>query len=332
MERINGYLDLTSILNVKKSDDIDEFLAYLKENNSSVKVVKFCSKHDEVIAYLKENDSSVKKVNFYSGQSDIFENSIDQFVFSFEYNGLTYYFKFDSLSNSLNELICYYISKDMGLDSVFYDLAIVGGFTGNLSKDYKVKNAKYISGEEIINSVDKMVDAYKYNNLRGIWHCLEVYFKDYPNMQEIVAKLMMKIVKLFIFDLITGQEDRHEENWGVVIYENGDVDLQPIFDNSRSLEDDPEFVYYGLSLEGNSISENDKMIQEFLSVSSSEFSDILPNYLWVIGEENINKIFKLIEEQINCEIPPNIKRYYINVFSINYNFFKNLLDDLKTRK
>ena len=161
---------------------------------------------------------------------------------------------------------------------------------------------------------------------------MEVYFKDYPNMQEIVAKLMMKIVKLFIFDLITGQEDRHEENWGVVIYENGDVDLQPIFDNSRSLEDDPEFVYYGLSLEGNSISENDKMIQEFLSVSSSEFSDILPNYLWVISEENINKIFKLIEEQINCEIQPNIKRYYINVFSINYNFFKSLLDDLKTRK
>ena len=79
MERINGYLDLTSILNVKKSDNIDEFLAYLKENNSSVKVVKFCSKHDEVIAYLKENDSSVKKVNFYSGQSDIFENSMLQF-------------------------------------------------------------------------------------------------------------------------------------------------------------------------------------------------------------------------------------------------------------
>lgn len=309
MERINGYLDLTSILNVKKSDDIDEFLDYLKESNSSVKVIKSYTKHD-----------------------DILEDSIDQFVFSFEYNGLTYYFKFDSLSNPLNELICYYIAKDMGLDSVFYDLAMIGGFTGNLSIDYKVKNAKYISGEEIINSVDKMVDAYKYNNLRGIWHCLEVYFKDYPNMQEIVAKLMMKIVKLFIFDLVTGQEDRHEENWGVVIYENRDVDLQPIFDNSRSLEDDPEFVYYGLSLEGNSISENDKMIQEFLSVSSSEFSDILPNYLWVIGEENINKIFKLIEEQINCEISPNIKRYYINVFSINYNFFKNLLDDLKTRK
>lgn len=309
MERINGYLDLTSILNVKKSDDIDEFLDYLKESNSSVKVIKSYTKHD-----------------------DILEDSIDQFVFSFEYNGLTYYFKFDSLSNPLNELICYYIAKDMGLDSVFYDLAIVGGFTGNLSKDYKVKNAKYISGEEIINSVDKMVDAYKYNNLRGIWHCLEVYFKDYPNMQEIVAKLMMKIVKLFIFDLVTGQEDRHEENWGVVIYENGDVDLQPIFDNSRSLEDDPEFVYYGLSLEGNSISENDKMIQEFLNVSSSEFSDILPNYLWVISEENINKIFKLIEEQINCEIQPNIKRYYINVFSINYNFLKSLLDDLKTRK
>ena len=309
MERINGYLDLTSILNVKKSDGIDEFLDYLKESNSSVKVIKSYTKHD-----------------------DILEDSIDQFVFSFEYNGLTYYFKFDSLSNPLNELICYYIAKDMGLDSVFYDLAMIGGFTGNLSKDYKVKNAKYISGEEIINSVDKMVDAYKYNNLRGIWHCLEVYFKDYPNMQEIVAKLMMKIVKLFIFDLVTGQEDRHEENWGVVIYENGDVDLQPIFDNSRSLEDDPEFVYYGLSLEGNSISDNDKMVQEFLNVSSSEFSDILPNYLWVIGEENINKIFKLIEEQINCEIQPNIKRYYINVFSINYNFFKNLLDDLKTRK
>lgn len=309
MERINGYLDLTSILNVKKSDNIDEFLAYLKENNSSVKVIKSCF--------------DLNIVNEYKN---------NQFVFSFEYNGLTYYFKFDSLSNPLNELICYYIAKDMGLDSVFYDLAIVGGFTGNLSKDYKVKNAKYISGEEIINSVDKMVDAYKYNNLRGIWHCLEVYFKDYPNMQEIVAKLMMKIVKLFIFDLITGQEDRHEENWGVVIYENGDVDLQPIFDNSRSLEDDPEFVYYGLSLEGNSISENDKMVQEFLNVSSSEFSDILPNYLWVISEENINKIFKLIEEQINCEIPPNIKRYYINVFSINYTFFKNLLDDLKTRK
>lgn len=307
MERINGYLDLTSVLNVKKSDNIDEFLDYLKGNNSSVRIVQFCSEHD------------------------FFEEYIDQFVFSFEYNGLTYYFKFDSLSNPLNELICYYIAKDMGLDSVFYDLAMVGGFTGNLSKDYKVKNAKYISGEEIINSVDKNVDATKYNNLKDIWYCLEVYFKDYPNMQEIVAKLMMKIVKLFIFDLITGQEDRHEENWGIVIYENGDADLQPIFDNSRSLEDDPDFIYYGLSLEGNRLSDNNKMVQEFLNVSSSEFSDILPNYLWVISEENINKIFKLIEGQIKQEIPPNIKRYYINVFSINYNFFNNLLDDLKTR-
>ena len=66
---------------------------------------------------------------------------------------------------------------------------------------------------------------------------------------------------------------------------------------------------------------NDIMLGHFLDISSSEYLDLLSSYLWVIREENINKIINQIEKETNCPMPEDLKKKYQEHFKINYSFF-----------
>lgn len=301
MKRINGYIDVDRMLGVEKQKiyDVKDMLAYLGSNNDTVTVQK--------------------------------KNANSQFVFSFKYHGTTYYFKFDSLVSPYNELIAYYIAKDFGLSPIKYDLATLGVYDGVISKDFKDKRAKYILGSEILKSVYGDVDLRKYNNLEDIWFALEDYFKDREDMQEIVSKIMNQLVRLFIFDMLLGQEDRHYDNWGIVEYLNGVIELQPVFDNSRILVDHPDMVNSQLLLEEKMLYMEDT-VMNFLRNSSSEFSKILPDFLWVISNENIIRIFDLIEKQTKWPMPEDLKKEYLLKFQIYYNYFDEMIDEYKSAR
>ena len=110
MDRINGFIDVDKLLDIPRKEiyDVTELLKFILKNNNTVKICK-------------------RRMNA-------------QFVFSFVYNGETYYFKFDSLVSPCNELMFYYL----GIDSVSYDIAKLGVYEGVISKDFKEKGAKYI--------------------------------------------------------------------------------------------------------------------------------------------------------------------------------------------
>ena len=61
---------------------------------------------------------------------------------------------------------------------------------------------------------------------------MEKRYSKLPNMQEIVTKLMKKIVDMFILDILVMQSDRHSRNWEIVEYDSCEVDLQPLYDNN----------------------------------------------------------------------------------------------------
>ena len=300
MDRINGFIDVDKLLDIPKKEiyDVTELLKFILKNNNTVKVCK-------------------RRMNA-------------QFVFSFDYNGETYYFKFDSLVNPYNELMFYNLALDMGIDSVSYDIAKLGVYEGVISKDFKEKGAKYISGRKILK-INHGQDFNKYNTLYDIWADLEDYFKDRSDRQDIVAKLMDKLVRIFIFDLLIGQEDRHPDNWGIVKYPNGEVDLQINLDNSRGLVDHPIMVKHQLRMDQDFMFTED-MIEKFQIVSSDEFSSILPNYLWVISRENILKTFAKIEAQTGTVMPEELKNEYLKKFLIYYDFFDELLSDLQMKR
>lgn len=114
MDRINGFIDVDKLLDIPKKEiyDVTELLKFILKNNNTVKVCK-------------------RRMNA-------------QFVLGFDYNGETYYFKFDSLVSPYNELMFYNLALDMGIDSVSYDIAKLGVYEGVISKDFKEKGAKYI--------------------------------------------------------------------------------------------------------------------------------------------------------------------------------------------
>lgn len=301
MDRVNGFIDVDKLLNIPKREiyDVTELLKFLLKNNNTVVVRK-------------------RRMN-------------SQFVFSFDYNGETYYFKFDSFVNPYNELIFYYLALDMGINSLPYDIAKLGVYEGVISKDFKVSGAKYIPGGDILKKYHDKKLYGKYNTLEDIWADLEDYFKDRKDMQKIVAHLMDKLVRIFIFDLLIGQEDRHPDNWGIVKYPNGEVDLQVNLDNSRGLVDHPIMTSHQLTMNRDYIYVED-MIEKFQIVSSDEFSSVLPNYLWIISKENILKTFENIEAQTGYPMPDELKDEYLKKFEIYYYFFEDLLDDLKTQR
>lgn len=299
MDRVNGFIDVDKLLNIPKREiyDVTELLKFLLKNNNTVVVRK-------------------RRMN-------------SQFVFSFDYNGETYYFKFDSFVNPYNELIFYYLALDMGINSLPYDIAKLGVYEGVISKDFKVSGAKYIPGGDILKKHHDKKLYGKYNTLEDIWADLEDYFKDRKDMQNIVAHLMDKLVRIFIFDLLIGQEDRHPDNWGIVEYPNDEVDLQINLDNSRALVDHPIMARHQLRMNDDDMYAED-MIENFLRFSSDEFSSVLPNYLWIISKENILKTFLKIEEQTGTLMPEELKNEYLRKFEIYYDFFDDLLNDLRT--
>lgn len=296
MKRIKGYIDLNDLLNIEKGE----------KKSPSELLKKIIKGNDSIIARKVKKDNS--------------------FIFSFLYDKLEYFFKFDptDFNTNYNELMAYYIASDLGLECIKYDLATIDDYNGVISENYKEKDVKYISGYEILlNKYGYDATIWGKTTLEEIWQALEEYYKNKPNMQEIVASLMDGIVKMFLFDELVGQCDRHSKNWEIAEYPNGEIKLCPIFDNSRFLNCDifdlKPLIKVDDNFEKNMY--NDIMLGHFLDISSLEYLDLLSSYLWVIREENINKIINQIEKETNCPMPEDLKKKYQEHFKINYLFF-----------
>ncbi len=294
MHRIDGFIDINEFLNIDQLSDFkaSELLNYLKRANPTVNIEK--------------------------------NNGVSQFVFSFIFNGEKYYFKYDSFASPYNELLAYFVANDLNISSVPYDLAKVGNFRGVISKDFKVVDAKYIQGAELLKQFYDDPKYWQYNNLEDIWDCLEEYYRNITNHREIIKELMYQLVKMFVFDILTGQVDRHGHNWGIVEYTNGKIELQPIIDNSRIFMDRPDLLVIQMNANKNNIFMADSL-EYYLDVSSKEFRDLFKDSLWVISEENLVSIFSRIERQTNAKIPDEIKENYRLKFRDYYNFFEREL-------
>lgn len=324
MTRKNSFIDLCEILSIKDKD-------YLSSSND----------YYELIDLLK-NNKKVKIVKNIPGRS---------LVFSFSYEGEIYFFTFDARAEIFSALFAEEVANDMGISNVSYDLARIGNIKGHISKNFITPKAKYITGEEILKIAYKEViyqelreNGYipfdeesdiqvytKYNNLEDIWAALEKIYRDRPNMQEIVRHLMSQIVDMFIFDILTGQPDRHTKNWMIVEYQDGNVELQPLFDNARAFFNYLDFTLMCLPITSRqngftpikNIYDN---LQMFLTISTDEFKKRLLKNFWILTDENILNIITRIENKIGCPLSEDIKRKYKAKWKNYLNFFMDSLN------
>ncbi len=250
-------------------------------------------------------------------------------VFSFKYNDDNLFFKTNSIRNEYNhyaELLAEELAKDFGIPCAQYDLAKICGHKGVTSKDIRKENATYINLKDIIEKYHDN-DLMSNFDLLTIWQDLKKYYGDRDDREKIVANLVSQIVDIFIFDVLVAQYDPYNLK---VMEHNGEVSMAPIYDN--------EFMQYKFGRtdfrfgvdeklystdedEKNDSKDEDKdrvliAFDRFLSISSTEFVKRVVDKMWVIGEDNLDKKFGIIERKTgDYPVPEDIKNKFIARFT-----------------
>lgn len=249
----------------------------------------------------------------------------------------------NSIYMCYSELFSEEIAKLLNFETAHYDLATLNGHEGVISYNFLKDKENYLSGfdlicdyyeekifmnEEIANmyninlDTDTIDEAFdKLNNLDSIWSIVEERYKNNHNKRQIVFNIMDKIVDKLMFDILTVNIDDHSDNWALV-----NNRLAPLFDNERIINmhnknknegevkkglKDKELL---LTVDERGITKPLEVLKYFLNISSSEYRDRFESKLNKL-EINLEYIPNIIEKRIMCEIPKDIKNYFLDTMN-----------------
>lgn len=127
-------------------------------------------------------------------------------------------------SESCSEKIAYEIAKVLRFECARIDLAYDNvGKIGVLN--YYFSNVYKSSHTDIVAYLNKnFTDRNNYYTVSNIKSVLD----------EIDSNLFKGFIRIMIFDALIGEQDRHEENWGIIT-KNDKFYISPLYDNGDSL-------------------------------------------------------------------------------------------------
>ena len=163
-----------------------------------------CSKYKEFINIIQV-DNSISKKEILIKLIELYNDSILGSKF------LDTYLNSINLDNLTEQQIEFLI---VTINDYFKELSILYEYD---FEDWNRKRQVYVS-----------------NNLMDIWSLLDNYCKINGFHMTENAPIMLDLVKLFLYDIILNQGDRHISNWGVIrnVLTN-EIRLAPIYDNSK---------------------------------------------------------------------------------------------------
>lgn len=205
----------------------------------------------------------------------------------------------------------------------------------------------------------------KANNLFDLWSVIDMYCKINEFTVQDANIIIKKLVDVYLYDIITSQGDRHSNNWGIIVNKNTmEIRLSPLYDNSNmcnlnrskaikaiqiyinNLNDKEEFgpkevrtlnrlkeaIYHEKSSlkvipeDGQNRSNNIKMINEFVNISAQEEINELLEKINKLSEENLNNMYRRIEDRIGIIIPNAIKGIVSKTIEININEIRRAIN------
>lgn len=126
-------------------------------------------------------------------------------------------------SEACSEKIAYEIAKILGYKCAKIELAI--------DNDNKLGVLNYYFSNDLESHTDIVAYLNKNKNERNTYYTIS---NIKSVLDEIDKNLFKDFVKIMIFDALIGEQDRHEENWGIT--ENkGSYSISPLYDNGDSL-------------------------------------------------------------------------------------------------
>jgi len=223
---------------------------------------------------------------------EIVENCSLGIVKSYNIEGCNYYVKSD---DDLKEVIGFYLATYLELNSIEYvGIKIKGHFYSfsrdiNELYDFKEANRYYIplAACELLKIID----------------CISKVSNN-PN-------LTIDILKMYVFDILFLNDDRHACNWGL-INENELV----LFDNFNIFSIyNPPYINYNheLFISNNKIRLCNSIysdFEEFLNNCDEEILEIIYKMVNKASLENIKAIFELIEKKYQIKINDRFIRIY----------------------
>lgn len=131
-------------------------------------------------------------------------------------------------SELCSEKIAYELAKELGFECARVELARdENGKLGILN--YLFSNPPKIKHTDIAaylkEASSDRAHFYTLTNIKSV-------------LDNINADLFRGFVRIMLFDTLIGEQDRHEENWGVLEDSNGIVRISPLYDNGDSLARD----------------------------------------------------------------------------------------------
>lgn len=137
----------------------------------------------------------------------------------FKYQGLGYL-----SSESCSEKLCYEIAKILGYECARIEFAKdneeVLGILNYLFVE--ISNIEHIDAVSYLN---------KHSDERPIFYTISNIKKVLDNLDK---NLFAQFIRIMVFDALVGEQDRHEENWGIRKIENK-YEISPLYDNGDSL-------------------------------------------------------------------------------------------------
>lgn len=284
---------------------------------------------NNMLSEIGITDTSINELNNTINLISIKETGI---VFSFRYNDKEYFYKYNENTALYNELVAEELAQDFGIDHVNYYLALFDNHQGYISESYKKDNVDYIFGSDLLYEcygyMTENRNIEEFNNLESIWDALEYRYANNPNKNQIISDLMNQIVNMFIFDIIICNYDRHSNNWEIIESDN-EIKLAPIYDNEGILVTNDNNALVSMLLEEKVHGILWKAISDFQKVSSSEFTDLIKEKLWIISEENLNNVFTRIENKTGVAMLDIYKKYYLEEYKNHKNRIEKALTDNK---
>ncbi len=266
---------------------------------------------------LKEigiEDTSISSLRYETKINSIkIKNAAGATHINFDYRGENYFYKYNNEIIPYNELVAEELAKDYGIFCPLYDLAILNGMRGVISKNYKKENATYIDGNKLLQDMlgeEKCLNIDEYNNLSDIWSAIDYRYKNRKDSKEITFNLMRQVVDKYLFDIITCQCDGGVQNWEIE-EEGNSIKLCP-YDNERILIYKGSDAFVSLSIDCVEDEDLWKSLEKFQQISGDEFTNIVASKIWIISPENLESVFERIDKNTGYLMPDSYKEYYLN--------------------
>ena len=219
---------------------------------------------------------------------------------------------------SLIELLAEEISNFLGLNPVHYQIGTYGGLEMLFCEQfYQVSQEKYISGRELLSEYYHFLKTIRpvasptyslaMNNLTDIEGALAYKYRQNKNIPEV----MKELCKLFSFDIITSNSDRHDQNWGII--EAGESLCHSVFyDNGNCFN----FTTYSLGFEYGE-DENLQLLSRFFELAPTEFVNLFTSMYDKLSLSQLQILIKRVEESRSFKFSPITKEEIIAGFDVH---------------